>query len=327
MPKESTAKTPWPVAMANRPDDYYLASHGDGEGNIEGYIEGDAIESQASELSAGGGKRRSKRHYQLADEDEEVAVIEWVQSVPMLWNRKDKEFKNKSKKDRVWEEKAQELGYEVKLLRTWYTDLRDFNTKLMKQKSTDSTRQLTDREKWVMDKFSFLRSTVRHNRPSIKRTRETIMRTRRDLAKAKRIAAAGKKRLTHVDTDPDSEQDESFPAASFKKSKRCKDDGDPLIQSIQRRIDAAQTELATVRQALTSEPVTERTAFLEWVKTVCRDATEDQWFEFQTTFTNLFAKWKVEDRQLQQQQEMQAFFPQPTLIRPSSTPPNPDPSP
>jgi hypothetical protein len=37
-----------------------------------------------------------------------------VEANPMLWNQKDKEFKNKSKKDRMWEEKGQQLGYEGK---------------------------------------------------------------------------------------------------------------------------------------------------------------------------------------------------------------------
>jgi hypothetical protein len=56
----------------------------------------------------------------------------------------------------------------VKFLRTWYTDLRDFNTKLMRQKSGDATRQFTEREKWVMDRFAFLRCTVRHRRAPVK---------------------------------------------------------------------------------------------------------------------------------------------------------------
>jgi hypothetical protein len=106
------------VSMVPPPDrdDHDLesvASRAEGEGEIEGDIEGDT-ESQASEPVAGGRKKKSKKSCHLKDEDQEAAVLEWVEANPMLWNQKDKEFKNKSKKDRMWEEKGQQLGYEGK---------------------------------------------------------------------------------------------------------------------------------------------------------------------------------------------------------------------
>ncbi len=38
----------------------------------------------------------------------EGQIFEWVEANPILWNQKDREFKNKQKKDRMWDEKAQE---------------------------------------------------------------------------------------------------------------------------------------------------------------------------------------------------------------------------
>ena len=60
-------------------------------------------------------KKRAKKTCHMKDEEEECMVIEWVEANPILWNSKHKEFKLKQKKERMWQEKAQEMGMMVSL--------------------------------------------------------------------------------------------------------------------------------------------------------------------------------------------------------------------
>ena len=57
-------------------------------------------------------KKKKKKTCHLRDENEEALTLEWIAANPILWNTRDKEFKRKDKKDRLWEEKAEEMGYD-----------------------------------------------------------------------------------------------------------------------------------------------------------------------------------------------------------------------
>lgn len=72
--------------------------------------------SQGGPKDEGPHKVRPKKSCRLKDEQQEADVLEWVEENAILWNSKHKEFKMKNKKDRLWEEKADELGYDGKLL-------------------------------------------------------------------------------------------------------------------------------------------------------------------------------------------------------------------
>ena len=56
--------------------------------------------------------KKPRGAFKLKDQEEEAMVIEWIQENRLLWDQKDQSFKNKNQKDRLWAEKAQELGYE-----------------------------------------------------------------------------------------------------------------------------------------------------------------------------------------------------------------------
>ena len=53
---------------------------------------------------------KAKKSCRLTDEQEEAQVLEWVEKHPCLWNLKNKDYKNKALKDRLWGDKATELG-------------------------------------------------------------------------------------------------------------------------------------------------------------------------------------------------------------------------
>ena len=58
--------------------------------------------------------KKPKKSCRLRDEQEEGQVLEWIAEHPCLWNLKNKDYKNKALKDRLWEEKAEELQYDGK---------------------------------------------------------------------------------------------------------------------------------------------------------------------------------------------------------------------
>ena len=57
--------------------------------------------------------------YSLSSEEEE-SVFEFIRENQLLWNSKTKDFRNKAKKDRLWQEKTPELGYTSELILTFF---------------------------------------------------------------------------------------------------------------------------------------------------------------------------------------------------------------
>lgn len=126
--------------------------------------------------------------------------------------------------------------------------------------------------------------------------KEALAISKGDLDEAERIAAEDRIAIMDVDEDPIGQSTSSEPASS--KSKRLKHSvEDPLLIEMRKKFDNAQSELASVRTALSvTEPVTERISFLDWVREVCKNVSEDQFAEFQTSFIQLQTSWKRQER-------------------------------
>lgn len=127
-----------------------------------------------------------------------------------------------------------------------------------------------------------------------------------NLDEAEKIAAEDRIAIQEADEDPIVQPKSCEPAsAKPKKSKRVVDD--PLLIEMRKKFDAAQSELTSVRTALaTTEPTTERTAFLDWVREVCKNASDDQFGEFQTSFIQLQTSWKRQEREAQERSSQMA---------------------
>ena len=65
---------------------------------------------------------------------------------PMLWNVKMTDYRNKGKKNKVWDDKAELMGRTVENLKGWFGSLRDTHTRLDKKKGGDGAANLTERE-------------------------------------------------------------------------------------------------------------------------------------------------------------------------------------
>ncbi|VDH90222.1 Hypothetical predicted protein [Mytilus galloprovincialis] len=187
--------------------------------------------------------KKQKKSCRLRDDQEEAKVLEWVKEHPILWNN-----------IRI-----------IENLKRWYTDLRDWNTKLHSSRSGDGSKDLTDREKLVMDRFKFLKTNIRHRRAPVKS--EALAVARGDLDEAE-----------HEEAEKTIE--------------------DPIIGEVRKQFAEAQEDLRSVKSALSvAEPVSERTTFLDWVREVCKNVSDDQFCEFQTSFIQLQNRWKQQKKQ------------------------------
>ena len=95
--------------------------HDEGGDDVSVAIEGEKeMADSASEVGEGLDswrqtvKKRVKKSCHLLKEEEESLVLEWIETNQLLLNSfKDKEFKNKTKKDRLWVKQVEGLNYDV----------------------------------------------------------------------------------------------------------------------------------------------------------------------------------------------------------------------
>jgi hypothetical protein len=107
--------------------------------------------------------------------------------------------------------------------------------------------------------------------------KETLALAKGDLDEAEIISAEDKLAISEADENPSTEEE---PATKSKPKKGVEDS---ILVDIRKKFADAQAELASVRNSLaTAEPATERTTFCDWVREVCKNASDDQFVEFQT---------------------------------------------
>ncbi|CAG2211711.1 unnamed protein product [Mytilus edulis] len=96
-------------------------------------------------------KPRSSGFHSEEDEDK---MIEWLQENRFIYDMESKIYKDKSSKTTAWQTQAENLGFEVRCLLTWYDSVRTRYGKLAARPS-GSGAELTDREKWILDNLKF----------------------------------------------------------------------------------------------------------------------------------------------------------------------------
>ena len=117
-----------------------------------------STENSDTEREPGPNKRQKKdKVAALLTEDEEHSMVEWLESNPILYNKKLKTYKDTSRKEALWREKANELGKDVVLLQTWYTSMRTRYGRLKKLRSGQEPPELTERDAWILRCFDFLK--------------------------------------------------------------------------------------------------------------------------------------------------------------------------
>ena len=70
-------------------------------------------------------------------------MLEFIMDNPVLWNVKMTDYR---RKDKIWEEQAQQMDKTADTLKGWFRLLRDTHARHDKKKSGDSAPNLTERE-------------------------------------------------------------------------------------------------------------------------------------------------------------------------------------
>jgi len=103
--------------------------------------------------------KKSKLVVALSPEEEQH-MVEWLESNTILYNRKLSSYKETVKKEKLWSDKAVEMGKTVDVIKIWYASLRSRYEKLKKKRSGSGDMELTERDEWVVRNFEFLRPHI-----------------------------------------------------------------------------------------------------------------------------------------------------------------------
>jgi hypothetical protein len=98
---------------------------------------------------------QQKRRKMLTDltEDQEQTMVEWLSAHPILYNKKQKGYKETQKKEYLWREQANK---DADVIKTWYSSIRTRYGRLKKTRSGAPDEELTERDSWILREFGFL---------------------------------------------------------------------------------------------------------------------------------------------------------------------------
>lgn len=109
-------------------------------------------------------KRRRRATNVILPDDIERDLGEWLHyEVPFMYDKGDPCHKNKDLIESCWNTKGASLDPPVSgaNLKMWFNSQRSRYGRLIKDKSGDGAKRLTEREKWIIATFSFLKPHIR----------------------------------------------------------------------------------------------------------------------------------------------------------------------
>ena len=93
----------------------------------------------------------------LSDSDEK-ATVEFVKQHEELYDKTNDSFKDKQKKERLWEQVAASRNLPVKTVKKWFDTQRIRYGKLNQKKSGQAAEKSIEHQTWLKDSFSSTRS-------------------------------------------------------------------------------------------------------------------------------------------------------------------------
>ena len=101
----------------------------------------------------------------LSDSDEE-AIVEFVKEHEELYDKTNDKFKDKQRKEGLWERLAASRNLSVNTVKKWFETQYTRYGKLTQMKSGQAAEKSIERQTWLKDSFSFLRGHIRRNKVS-----------------------------------------------------------------------------------------------------------------------------------------------------------------
>ena len=96
----------------------------------------------------------------LTDWDEE-AIVDFVKDHKELYTKTNGHFKDKARKECIWERFTKSAKLSVKVCQTWFKSQRTRYGKLMQSKSAQTMKEMMQYQNWIQDKFGFLMLHIR----------------------------------------------------------------------------------------------------------------------------------------------------------------------
>ena len=112
-------------------------------------------------------KQRKNKPYYYATltETQKEEVIDWLRDNPSIYSKRMTDYKDLPNKEKLWEDKAADMGVEAAALKTFYKSNRTQMSRLKRPvgKSGEGAEKFEDlsaTDKWVWEKFSFLKDHI-----------------------------------------------------------------------------------------------------------------------------------------------------------------------
>ena len=122
------------------------------------------VASTPSKRSTSG--RKKKELTDLTDEQKEQ-IINFLKLNPILYVKYMSGYKDKAKKERLWQQLAEKIGADRNHCEVWYKSMRTQAGKLKRLQMSGSGAQVyTPCQQWVMNKFAFLQRHITTHSPS-----------------------------------------------------------------------------------------------------------------------------------------------------------------
>ena len=104
-------------------------------------------------------------YYSTLTEAQKEEVIDWLKDNPSIYSKRMADYKDSQNKDKLWEDKAADMGVEVAALKTFYKSNRTQMSRLKRtvQKSGEGAETVQDMsatDKWVWEKIFFLKDHI-----------------------------------------------------------------------------------------------------------------------------------------------------------------------
>ena len=96
----------------------------------------------------------------LTDSDEE-AFVDFMKVHKELYDNTSEHFKEKARKELLWEEFVRSHKLSVKVCKNWFDSQRTHYGKLTQLKARQAPKEMMEHQTWIKDKLGFLRSHIR----------------------------------------------------------------------------------------------------------------------------------------------------------------------
>ena len=96
----------------------------------------------------------------LTDSDKE-AIMDFAKDHKESYNKTNEHFKDKTRKECLWQRFTNSHKLSVKVQKTWFTCQSTHYSKLAQSKSGQAPKEMTERQNWIQNKFNFLKMNIR----------------------------------------------------------------------------------------------------------------------------------------------------------------------